>query len=102
MRQSLSILILSGLKRGIYTFIDLLKSFNFFNTDDRKASYFKLKTVSFGFVRDLHEWELIFDYTGDRVLAPGGDSYYWEQTFSISLGLKKIESVRVHRTVESQ
>lgn len=80
--------------------VDLLKSFNFFNTDDRKASNFKLKTISFGFVRDLHEWELIFDYTGDRELTPNGTTYRWEQTFSISLGLKKVEGVRIHTSVD--
>ena len=80
--------------------VDLLKSFNFFNTEDRKASNFKLKTISFGFVRDLHEWELIFDYTGRRELIPNGTTYYWEQTFSISLGLKQVEGVRIHTSVD--
>jgi len=80
---------------------DLLKSFNFFNTDARKASYFKLKNVSFGFVRDLHEWELFFDYTGNRVLLPGGGTYQWEQTFTIGLGLKKVEDARIYTTVQS-
>ena len=80
--------------------VDLLKSFNFFNTEDRKASNFKLKTISFGFVRDLHEWELVFDYTGRRELIPNGTTYRWEQTFSISLGLKKVEGVRIHTSVD--
>jgi hypothetical protein len=79
--------------------VDLLKSFNFFNTEDRKASNFKLKTISFGFVRDLHEWELIFDYTGSRELIPNGTTYRWEQTFTIALGLKQVEGVRIHTSV---
>jgi hypothetical protein len=79
---------------------DLLMSFNFFNSEDRKASNFKLKTISFGFVRDLHEWELIFDYTGQRSLIPDGTAYRWEQTFTISLGLKQVEGVRIHTSVD--
>jgi lipopolysaccharide assembly outer membrane protein LptD (OstA) len=80
--------------------VDLLKSFNFFNTDDRKASNFKLKSISFGFVRDLHEWELYFDYTGNRILTTDGRTYQWEQTFTIGLGLKKVESANVYTTVQ--
>jgi lipopolysaccharide assembly outer membrane protein LptD (OstA) len=83
-------------------FLDLVRSFNFFNTDDRKVSYFKLKSVSLGFVRDLHEWELAFDFTGNRKLLPDGSAYYWEQTFSISLGLKKVESARIHTTLQKR
>jgi lipopolysaccharide assembly outer membrane protein LptD (OstA) len=82
--------------------LDLLRSFNFFNTNDRKASYFKLKSVSLGFVRDLHEWQLMFDYTGNRTLQPDGSAYFWDQTFSISLGLKKVESVKVHTTLQNR
>jgi hypothetical protein len=81
-------------------FYDLLRSFNFFNDDDRKASNFKLKTVSFGFVRDLHEWELYFDYTGDRVLTSDGSTYRWDQTFTIGIGLKRVENVNVYTTIE--
>jgi hypothetical protein len=80
--------------------LDLLKSFNFFSTEDRKASNFKLKSISFGFVRDLHEWELIFDYTGSRDLVPDGTTYRWEQTFTIALGLKQVEGVRIHTSVD--
>jgi lipopolysaccharide assembly outer membrane protein LptD (OstA) len=80
--------------------VDLLKSFNFFNTEDRKASNFKLKSISFGFVRDLHEWELYFDYTGNRILTPDGSTYQWEQTFTIGLGLKKVEGVDVYTTLQ--
>jgi lipopolysaccharide assembly outer membrane protein LptD (OstA) len=83
-------------------FLDLLRSFNFFNTNDRKASSFKLKSVSLGFVRDLHEWELMFDFTGDRKLLPDGSAYYWEQTFTISLGLKRVEGARVHTTLQNR
>ncbi len=76
--------------------LDLLKSYNFFNRDDRKSSHFKLKSLSFGLVRDLHDWELRFDYTGNRELAFDGSKFEWDQTFSISISLKEVESVDMH------
>jgi lipopolysaccharide assembly outer membrane protein LptD (OstA) len=75
---------------------DLLKSYNFFNRDDRKASHFKLKSLSFGLVRDLHDWELKFDYTGNRELAFDGSKFEWDSTFAISISLKELEGVDIH------
>jgi lipopolysaccharide assembly outer membrane protein LptD (OstA) len=74
---------------------DLLKSYNFFNRDDRKASHFKLKSLSFGLVRELHDWELKFDYTGNRELAFDGSKFEWDQTFSVSISLKEVEGVDI-------
>jgi hypothetical protein len=77
-------------------FVDLLKSFNFFNTEDREESLFKIKGISLGFIHDLHDWELRFDYTGNRQLSFDQSRYLWNNTYSISLGLKEIESLRIH------
>ncbi|MGQ9615292.1 MAG: hypothetical protein ACUVWJ_02710 [Spirochaetota bacterium] len=86
-------------ERGVKTlnpFLDLVKSFNFFNTDDRKASQFKLKSISFGFIHDLHDWELKFDYTGNRELSYDGKRYIWDDTYSISIRLKDVEGADIH------
>jgi len=85
-----------GVKR-INPVVDLLKSFNFFNVDDRKASYFKMKGISMGFVHDLHDWEMRFDYTGNRELSFDGSKYLWNNTYSISIGLKEVEGLIIHR-----
>jgi hypothetical protein len=77
---------------------DLLKSFNFFSRKDREESNFKLKAISFGLIRDLHDWELTFDYTGSRNLSFDGTRFVWDNTFSISIGLKEVEGVNVHGT----
>ncbi|UCB47044.1 MAG: LPS-assembly protein LptD [Spirochaetota bacterium] len=78
--------------------VDLLKSFNFLNVEDRKDSYFKLKSISFGLTRDLHDWQLNFDYTGNREISYDGTRYLWNNTFSISIGLKEVEDVNIHTT----
>jgi len=79
-------------------FIDLVKSFNFFNKEDRKESNFKMKSVSMGLIHDLHEWELKFDYTGNRELNTTRTSYIWNNTYSISIGLKEVEDIDIHTT----
>ena len=73
--------------------IDLLKSFNFFNLEARKESNFKLKAINFGLVHDLHEWELKFDYTGRREISYDKNRYVWNNTYTISIGLKKVKEV---------
>ncbi len=78
--------------------IDLLKSFNFFNIEDRKESNFKMKSISLGFVHDLHDWELKFDYTGTRELSFEGSKYIWDNVYSVSLGLKEAENIELHTT----
>jgi len=80
----------------INPFIDLLKSFNFFNIEDRKDSNFKMKSIAFGFIHDLHDWELKFDYTGKRVLSYDVSRYVWDNTFSISIGLKEVKDLNIH------
>jgi hypothetical protein len=95
----------SARERGIEPvnpLVDLLKSYNFFDRDDREESNFKLKTISLGLVRDLHDWELKFDYTGNRELSFDGTRYIWDNTFSISIGLRDVEGVRVHTTLNEE
>jgi hypothetical protein len=77
---------------------DLLKSFNFFDRSDREESNFKLKSISLGLIRDLHDWELQLDYTGTRDLSYDGTRYVWDNIFSISIGLREVESVKAHGT----
>ena len=43
---------------------DLLKSFNFFNIDDRYESFFKLKQLDFKIVHHLGDWDISVQYTG--------------------------------------
>jgi len=78
--------------------IDLAKSVNFFNPEHRKESNFKMKSISLGLIHDLHEWELKFDYTGNRELNAERSRYLWNNTYSVSIGLKEVEDVDIHTT----
>ncbi len=82
--------------------IDLLKSFNYFNRDDRISSLFKMKRISFGFVHELHDWDLKFDYTGNRELSYDGSRYIWDNTYTVSIGLREVKSVDVHTKIKEQ
>lgn len=67
---------------------DLLRSFNFWNIEDRYASAFKLKSITIQAVHHLHDWDLSFNYEGIPVLfadASGDQKYRWDNTFSILL-----------------
>jgi hypothetical protein len=82
--------------------VDLLKSFNFFNIEDRKDSNFKLKGISLGFIHDLHDWEMKFDYSGNQEISPDGSRYIWNNTYSISIGLKDVKNFNIHTQFSEQ
>ncbi|MEW5817259.1 MAG: hypothetical protein AB1798_17920, partial [Spirochaetota bacterium] len=68
---------------------DLLKSFNVFNIDDRKASYFKAKNISLRAIHHLHDWDLTFEYIGKPELKTDAEGYkYYEWIPEISIFVK--------------
>ena len=76
-------------------FKDILMSFNFFNEEDRKAAYFKLKKLDLKVTVPLMDWDLIFEYNGypkQFTDASGiADPYEkWARTFSISVQWRSI------------
>jgi len=75
---------------------DLLKSFNFFNTEDRKASAFKIKSVVLDMVHHMHDWDLTFRYEGKPLLETlaGKPVYTWSDSFSILLQWIPIPELR--------
>ena len=64
---------------------DLVKSFNFFNEEDRRLSHFNLQTIDLKAVHHLDQWDLTLEYTGAPELqSTGSDSRYaWVSSFSI-------------------
>jgi lipopolysaccharide assembly outer membrane protein LptD (OstA) len=67
---------------------DLLKSFNFFNNDDRYESHFKLASISLEFVHHLDDWDLSVSYTGKPELltyADGSRQFTWDSILGIYL-----------------
>lgn len=76
-------------------FKDILMSFNFFNDEDRKAAYFKLKKLDLKVTVPLMDWDLVFEYNGypKQFTDSNGiaDPYEkWARTFSISVQWRSI------------
>jgi hypothetical protein len=69
---------------------DILKSFNFFDPTeaDRKASLFKLKSLSASMVHDLHDWDLTASLSLSPVLD--GAEYYFKPVFSVLLAWRAV------------
>ncbi len=78
-------------------FLDLLRSFNFFNTEDRRISDFKLRSISVQAVHHLRDWDLTVTYDGKPTLFtnPAGLlQYRWENTLIILLQWVPLPEVR--------
>jgi lipopolysaccharide assembly outer membrane protein LptD (OstA) len=77
--------------------VDLIKSFNFFKTDDRYESYFKLASISLEFVHHLDDWDLSFSYTGKPemlTMADGTRQFTWESLLGIYLRWVPIPQIK--------
>ncbi len=77
--------------------VDLLKSFNFFNTRDREESGFKLQQLSVSAVHDLGDWTLSVTYSGtpELVTLPSNvRQYQWNSQLSIDVVWKPIPEIR--------
>ncbi|MCF7913901.1 MAG: hypothetical protein K9L66_01905 [Spirochaetaceae bacterium] len=72
---------------------DLLKSFNFFNRDDRLESNFNLHDVSFSLVHYMHDWQLNMEYKGNPELNEA-NRYTWRSEFSIFVQWKPIPEIK--------
>jgi len=76
---------------------DLLRSFNFFKTDDRYASHFKLSTISFEAVHHLDDWDLSLTYSGKPELVTdtgGRKNFIWKSELGIALRWKPIPQIK--------
>lgn len=76
---------------------DLLKSFSFFNIQDRLDSNFNLETISIRAVHEMNDWDLNFVYEGKPELktnSAGIPEYSWIPEFSIFLQWRPIPEIR--------
>jgi hypothetical protein len=64
---------------------DLFRSFNLFNTDDRRTSGFNLRSIALKAIHHLDQWNLTVEYTGEPVkdTRAAFPTYRWESNFSI-------------------
>lgn len=81
-----------------YSFFgDLIKSFNFFssNQQDRYESYFNMDSLELSLVHKLHDWDLELTYSGRPVVDEGAENSRWDSTFSILVRWNPIEKLKV-------
>lgn len=65
---------------------DLIRSFNFFNENDRVSSNFNIESVSLSAIHHLSDWDLHVEYSGQPVLITNSDNskeYQLESELSI-------------------
>lgn len=84
--------------------IDLVKSFNFLNPEDRISSNFNLKKISFALIHDLTDWNLHLEYSGKPVLdTEGGDKrYVWSTEFSVYLQWDAVPEFKTEIDVDDE
>jgi hypothetical protein len=74
--------------------VDLAKSFNFFNDDDRRASLFKLKSLSVTAKHYLHDWDLAFTFAANPVLDETNLVYIFKTSWSVSLAWRSVSQIK--------
>ncbi len=73
---------------------DLLKSFNFFDTQERVISNFNLNSITINMVHHMPDWDLRFDYNGSYEVNEAERKFEWNSSFTISLQWTPIPIVR--------
>ncbi len=76
---------------------DLLKSFNFFNTQDRIDSNFNLNLLEIDAVHHLGDWDLNLSYKGQPEIYTNADTtkeYRWTASLTIFVEWKPIPEIR--------
>jgi lipopolysaccharide assembly outer membrane protein LptD (OstA) len=93
-----------GITEEYNFFEDLLKSFNFFSTDqqDRYDSFFNMNALDLSLVHKLHDWDLELTYSGKPVLDDGELESRWDSTFSILIRWNPIEKLKVKGAYSDQ
>ena len=78
---------------------DLLKSFNFFNIDDRYDSNFNLSEVEMHIVHYMKDWDLNFEYSGEIALNSDNE-YKWSPQVSIYITWKTVPEIDLSASIE--
>lgn len=76
-------------------FTDLLKSFNFFNNQDREDSNFNLESIGISVIHHLVDWDLTVEYSGEPILVTENSTpeYQWQSNFSIFVTWKPVPEI---------
>jgi len=80
-------------------FEDLIKSFNFFNINDRYESNFNLSEIEMHITHYMKDWNLNFDYSGEIALNTDNE-YEWSPTASIYISWKAVPEIDISASIE--
>jgi len=72
-----------GISRNYNFFVDLLRSFNIFDAQERVNSHFNMSQVELNLVHHLRDWDLTVEYSGWPVLETQASLYKWKSTLSL-------------------
>ncbi|WP_038363594.1 LPS-assembly protein LptD [Borrelia persica] len=76
---------------------DILKSFNFFNIQDRKDSLFKIKKISTSFKFNFYDWKFVGEYSLSPDIVKNNNNRHssiWRNTFSIYISWNFFEPLK--------
>jgi hypothetical protein len=81
---------------------DILGSLNFFNTQDRRAALFNLRSISVKLVHHLGDWDVTMEYSGAPELdaSSGVSVYEWNGRFSFFVQWRPIPEMKRRVTVD--
>ena len=76
--------------------VDIARSFNFFNPQDRVTSFFNLENISISLIHPMPDWELEVEYSGTPELREeeGSSFYEWASEISFSVRWKPIPEIK--------
>ncbi|MCK5198359.1 MAG: LPS-assembly protein LptD, partial [Spirochaetales bacterium] len=75
---------------------DLIKSFNFFEENDRITSNFNIESISLSAIHHLSDWDLNIEYTSEPILITNNDNskeYQFKSEFSIFVVWKPVPEI---------
>jgi hypothetical protein len=78
---------------------DLLKSFNYFNINDRYDSNFNLSEIEMHITHFMKDWDLNFDYTG-KIALNTDNEYVWSPLASIYISWKAVPEIDISASIE--
>ena len=78
-----------------------MKSFNFFNDDDRYESEFKLKDINIKLKHHLEDWDLIFNLKGKYEASADGLSMEWKPEITIEVKWVPIPEMKKQITYDN-
>lgn len=80
-------------------FSNLIKSFNFFDEQDRRESDFNIDSLSLEVVHKMPDWDFHFIYTGDLSLN-NNTAWEWDPSASIFLEWKIAPEIKLDKDIQ--